>query len=458
MKPSYYNTFLPYKGEYILYNTLYDSVAFVDSEMKEALESGKCETLPEEVFSLMKTKKFLVDDDSDEITVLRTERKFYHCVSSSDCLNLELIMTYACNLACPYCFEILAKDHHESMNSTAADILLTFIDRETQKENYKRKVNILFFGGEPMVNWSGCRYMLEQLSTYYSHITYAAQIITNGTILTDSMIEDMQNYNITKVDIPFDGAREDHNKRRIMHDGSGTYDIIMENAIRLIDAGINLVIKVNVDRNNYTHIQELFEDLTSRGLGKVPLGISQILYPKLTPTTGPDYCMRMEDLPVIMPQIWSLAEKWGFGSSRKPRKVSATCMNSDFSSYVIDPLLDVYKCSEFIGLKEHTAGRITQDGIFEPNDFYYSMMARDPTYLEKCSSCVLLPVCSSSSCAALSYGVSKDYFEPQCYIEKALFEEMLRWHAENLEKGHKGRNQEHESAGSNAVYGGDSQC
>jgi radical SAM protein with 4Fe4S-binding SPASM domain len=38
-------------------------------------------------------------------------------------------------------------------------------------------------------------------------------------------------------------------------------------------------------------------------------------------------------------------------------------------------------------------GRIHEDGQLERYPFFYKWMDTDPTYIEKCSSCTLLPSC-----------------------------------------------------------------
>ncbi len=435
MKFSFYNVFVPRKGDYVLYNTLYDSMAVIDAEMKETLESGKFDSLPENFLTLMKSEKFLVEDDVNELDIFRTERKYFQCTTFGTSLNVTFIISYACNLACPYCDEILAKDRQESMSTETADIALTFVEKEAVKENYIRKVSMLLYGGEPLVNWPCCQHVLNQLVEMgeRSSIPYDVQIISNGTLFTDSIIHELTQHPVSRVDITFDGCKEDHDRRRITHEGKGTYDTIMDTLVRLVDAGITTAVKVNVDKENHTRIEMLFEDLEDHGLSGVPLDINPISYPKLTPHEGPTYCMQEEDLPVILPHTWRLASEWGFLINKKPGKKSGCCMNSDFSSYIIDPLLHVYKCSEFVGLPDHIVGEITEDGEFEPNTLFFYGMARDPTYLEKCSTCALLPVCTEAPCVALSYGMFKNYYETRCYKTKYLFEEHLTWHLDLLD-------------------------
>ena len=433
MKPSKYNVFVPWRGEYILYNTLNETEALIDNEMKELLESGDLETLTNEPLASMKSHGFIIEDYIDELRILRTERKFARCHNFGNYLNVTLMVTYQCNLACPYCDEVLAKNHHESMNKETADIALKFIENEAVREHHTKAVDLLFYGGEPLLNWSCCKYILEKLEGDYSHLQCIFRIITNGTLFNDPIIEEVIKYNINNIDITFDGAKPDHDCRRITHKGEGTYDTIMNNLISLVDAGASCNLKVNVDKENCTRVEQLFEDLIIHGLKDINLSINPISYPKVAPKRGPDYCLEEDDLPVFIPKIWRLAKKWGFIVSTKPKRGPACCMNTHFSSYIVDPLLDVCKCSEFVGIDHHVVGKIRQDGKFVPNNLLYYGIARDPTYLEKCSACNLLPICTEAPCVALSYGKFNDYYETRCFRVKYLFEESLRWYVELLE-------------------------
>jgi uncharacterized protein len=255
----------------------------------------------------------------------------------------------------------------------------------------------------------------------------------------------MVSHKSSRLVFTFDGAQPDHDRRRVTHGGEGTYTIIMDALLQCVDAGLKSIVRVNVDKENYHRMEDLFNDLVERGLQGVPLDVNPVTYPKVTPQQGPAYCTKREDFPRILPNLWRLAYEWGFPINTKPLKKSATCMNSDLSSFIIDPLLNVYKCSEFVGIPQHIVGTITGEGIFQPNPLFYHGMARDPTYLQECANCKLLPVCTEAPCVALSYGQTGDYYQVYCAKTKYLFEEKLRWYVEFMELEEKSRKRQRKS-------------
>lgn len=433
LKLSFYTVFVPYGEEFILYNTLTSELAIIDKKMKKILECENFDSLSQETAVAMKSKGFITEKGIDELNIFRAERREFQCRSFSRAFHASLVMTYKCNLACPYCYETLAKNHHESMDFETADSVLAFIENQAAREQFTRKVNILFYGGEPLINWKCCLYILKQLNDAYSHIDHEIEIITNGTLFTDSIIEDMLSYDVSRLVFTLDGAQPFHDNRRVTHQGDGTYETILNAISNCKDAGFNPIVRVNADKENYRHMKDLFRDLVDRSLEGVRLDINLITYPKVTPQKGPVYCTQREDFAHILPALWRLAYKWGFPINTKPLKKSGTCMNSDLSSFIVDPLLQVYKCSEFIGIPRHVVGNITTNGIFQPNPLFYHGVARDPTYLEECADCKLLPICTESPCVALSYGQYNDYYQVYCGKTKYLFEERLKWYVEFME-------------------------
>ena len=95
--------FFPFGNEYILYNTLRGSIFAVDSEIKDRLEKNDLSSLSQEYIHLFESNGILVEDELNEHTVFRL--MFEQSKYMLPYTTVHIATTYACNLACVYCYE-----------------------------------------------------------------------------------------------------------------------------------------------------------------------------------------------------------------------------------------------------------------------------------------------------------------------------------------------------------------
>jgi len=120
-------------------------------------------------------------------------------------------MANKCNLKCQYCFA-----SHGTYNRTKESLLSIESARAIVKDiraHLKTVHKLIFFGGEPLLNIQGINYICEKLSTKVKNF----YIVTNGTILTDEVIQTLKKYNIF-ITISYDGVDNINNLYR----GKGT--------------------------------------------------------------------------------------------------------------------------------------------------------------------------------------------------------------------------------------------
>ena len=55
---------------------------------------------------------------------------------------------------------------------------------------------------------------------------------------------------LSYIQVTLDGERKIHNKRRVFHDGSGSFDAIWQNIRLALEKQIEVYIRVNVDSDN----------------------------------------------------------------------------------------------------------------------------------------------------------------------------------------------------------------
>ncbi|MGD9202110.1 MAG: radical SAM protein, partial [Chitinispirillia bacterium] len=186
--------------------------------------------------------------------------------------DLMIMPTYACNLACPYCFEKEARNSKQKHNTISAEMVdkafSSYFNYASELgidiEDYRKYegLNFSFYGGEPFLRAN--REVVEKMVTraakegmYISAITNGTQLDAYEDLMGPGLISDMQ--------ISLDGVKETHDKRRITVDGKGTFEKIMRNIELALNKGVHVDLRMNMDRNNSHESKELSQLFTSLG-------------------------------------------------------------------------------------------------------------------------------------------------------------------------------------------------
>ena len=93
-----------------------------------------------------------------------------------------LIVTHACNLNCSYCYEPYKKNVY--MNLDLAKDIITHESHFVEKSEQFDELEIDFMGGEPFMNFTLIKSVVEWLETGVISVPWICFATTNGTLLT----------------------------------------------------------------------------------------------------------------------------------------------------------------------------------------------------------------------------------------------------------------------------------
>ena len=404
MKFSIYNHIFDFDNQTFLYNILTTALVKLDTTTANLIRNSRIDELNEEIVAAFKRLGFIVAASADELL----EYKYFYDRTrygmSSAVLHFTFIPTYACNLACPYCLQGGYKDS-KMIDDKGIDAVLSFIRKSAlnpQNQIRPEKLFITLYGGEPLIAKHElkvfCKGALDIANEADLPIEFA--MATNLTLLDEDMIALMRTYKIY-VQASIDGTKVMHDKRRIKVDGSGTYDTIVANLKRLVDAGLRkqITIRLNVDCESINESAATFKDMMKYS--------DDIYFAFLTPYKGvndayKDKCVTPDCYSSMMVQKFSkILMEHGHNAVQSFGKKSPCAMNCE-NKYWIDCNLDVYKCELLVKLPECRIGHLTKDGelLIEPN--FYRQINFSPFNHEKCRQCKLLPMCGGG-CPATAY-------------------------------------------------------
>ena len=243
--------------EYMLINTLFGTVEILDEEEAKIvaiwIERELGEQLPPEevkLFEALYEHHFFVSDRDEETRLknqiveacVQNRRKRLNSVKTA-----VFLPTYKCNFACPYCFE----------NKTGKSELMTRQMVDTIFSKYGDNLQIVgLFGGEPFLpeTYDIVRYILDRAKEM------RVFVITNGFHL-DRFIPLLLHRKVDYVQVTLDGPKDIHDKTRIQKSGKGTFEIILENITKALQASIPIRIRMNIGLHNIRQCLELKKNI-----------------------------------------------------------------------------------------------------------------------------------------------------------------------------------------------------
>lgn len=175
--------------------------------------------------------------------------------------SIILPIAGTCNLKCPYCFARADKGNFAFPNYTEHDI--DFILKQIDKYSSNIPVNIIFFGGEPMIKYDIIKYTINQIKNQYPHLDVSYSITTNGTLLNKERIQFMRDNNFAIL-LSMDGYDNNFNYRKFIN-GKSSVSRVLKNIDLLKSMNMPFEIRATLTSNNpyvfETHT--FFEDLES---------------------------------------------------------------------------------------------------------------------------------------------------------------------------------------------------
>lgn len=347
--------------------------------------------------SYLKENGFVVPENTREKEwadfvkwVLTTRRP-----KSKEITGYTIFTTTDCNARCFYCFELGGARIPMSCQ-TAEKVLQYILDHCGGKE-----VHLSWFGGEPLFNDKVIDIICEGLKK--AGIAFRSKMTSNGYLFDDEIIRRAgELWNLKRVQITLDGTEQVYNKiKAYIYRDTNPYEIVMKNIGRLLDAGIYVSIRLNMDTHNAEDLLTLAEELARRFAGKKNLGVyAHHLFKTGTPNAELHTEEQWQKRELAMSRLNASLEKNGLlprGGISKHIKLHH-CMADSGRSVTVLPngelgLCEHYTDSEFIGHIDREEFDARAVASWQERTPEIPECAECFYYLE----CIKLKKCSSSS-------------------------------------------------------------
>ncbi|MCL6584492.1 MAG: SPASM domain-containing protein [bacterium] len=430
-KGSQFNLFIPVddsEEEYLIFNTLLGSEVVVDKHLAALIERGRSSKGPSSQslspsdrsnLEQLRELGIIVDEYVDEEREL--EYWFQRIKFDTSILAVTILPTLACNLRCSYCLQDDLKATDLSMDQETCLLVAAWVQKKME-EIRPRILNIVYYGGEPLLRLPTIYNLSRTLheAALAKGITLEIQIVTNGVLLTEELVDSLLPLGLSGIKITLDGDEEAHNRKRPFKGGGGSFTQILNNLIR-ISGRVPVRIGGNFDEENKTSIPALLDRLLRAGLQDK---IEQVHFKPIFTSLA----RRKKNLAGGLCQICTFSEVspkdilWlrkeieirGF----KPNQGIALGPCSVFRehSYTIDPGGRIYKCGGFAGIEEFAVGDIrTETFNYRMTEF----MTAD--IWKQCRGCAYIPLCGGG-CRYSAFLKGGDFLKPAC--ERRYFEQV----------------------------------
>ena len=281
---------------------------------------------------------------------------------------LCLHVAHTCNLNCSYCFASQGKYHGDralmsfEVGRRALDFLI---------ENSGTRVNLEvdFFGGEPLMNWSVVKDLVAYARTQEGprNKKFRFTLTTNGMLIDDDVIE-FANKEMHNVVLSLDGRKEIHDRLRVDYAGRGSYDRIVPKFQKLVESRGG---KGYYMRGTFTHANP---DFTKDVFHMADLGFTELSMEPVVCAPDDPAALTEEDLPIVLEQYEILAkemlkrEEEGRGFTfyhymldltRGPciyKRISGCGSGTEYMA--VTPWGDLYPCHQFVGEDAYKLGDI----------------------------------------------------------------------------------------------------
>lgn len=247
----------------LLYNTLTGEILLLTAEEAAGLEKipGRVPAALTELVS----RRFLVPEEADDMAVADLVRQIAERFGKKETAltAYRIFTTMECNARCFYCYE--RRWEKDTMTEQTALDTARYIAAHCGGKS----ICLQWFGGEPLVNIKAIDIITDFLRR--QGLKYRSTMTSNGYLFDRALVQRAKSlWKLKKVQITLDGTEEVYNKRKAYVDPKGSpYQRVLRNIDLLLEAGISVNVRLNMDENNERDLYELVDILAER-FGKRP--------------------------------------------------------------------------------------------------------------------------------------------------------------------------------------------
>lgn len=381
-------------------------------DLQEWLASPFCNDLAQipdkiktEVNTLIEYKVLTQSEDEDDRVLSFVKSKI-----PAPAINVcYMILSEQCNLACKYCFlgnndEMKRKNFLPgSMSKETADQAIDFFIRQIKESGLDYEENkpvVIFYGGEPLVNFPILEYIAERFNDLRDVEKCVKNVelsmVSNGLLLNEDRIKRLQELKVG-IAISIDGFSEAANKMRVDTAGNPVFTKILEklDLCKKLNVPVSLSVTLSEETvNDHQTIRDLLDTYDIKSFGfNIMMSSDTFVIPQSYNEAAAEY---------IIDEFIELRKK-GIYEDRMMRKLKSfskaqvyfsDCAATAGGQIVVAPNGQVGICHGCLFDKRYFISNVNDDdfvAVKDPNYIEWSQLT--PVNKEECQDCPSLGIC-----------------------------------------------------------------
>lgn len=280
-------------------------------------------------------------------------------------LNLIVMPTERCNFRCIYCYESFRIG---KMRPSVIRGLKNLIGQRFPELDF---LTLSWFGGEPLLAMDVIQEISEyvlSLSRIYPRVRYRGDITTNAYFITAAIFRKLLDWHVRSYQISFDGTKKFHDHRRVLANGTGTFDRLWANLRRMkaFPDDFAVTVRLHLDRDNYSNASDFLAIFKSE-FGKdsrftlYVRELSQLKDPKVCPLN----VFTLHEAMDTIERVRACAKTEGLRirvPERKNHVCEAACYAAKLNSFVIRANGHISKCTVALDSDINDVGFLDDNG------------------------------------------------------------------------------------------------
>lgn len=431
--------------EYAILNPVagsFDLMSETEYDSYRDLEQGK-EIDPEMTEYLME-RGYLFKDRRAYVESLKKAYEEFQSEVKDAQVQLMLIPTYSCNMACTYCFQHGIDGKPKLISKETADGFFDYIRKEFADNRIKPFITL--FGGEPLMNSKSQREIIAYIIDKCNEEGYELSAVTNGYDFIE-YIDLLKKAKIKEIQFTLDGTQKVHDQRRMTASHKGTFERVIAGMEQAVAHGMPVNLRTVTDKQNIDDLVNLAELLDQKGWLDLP--------PERFKTQiGRNYelfeCYEKPE------HLFSQVEMWGYVAKLAEKyPVMKKFHRPDFmgiryladtgelylasfdtcpagkTEWVFDLYGDIYGCTASCGREDFKLGTYWPE-VRKKEALIQSWKNRNVTNIEKCKSCKYDVICGGGCGVVAANRNGGEILSPDCRPIQELYEIGLNFYRKEI--------------------------
>lgn len=359
-------------------------------------------------------------------------------------IQLMLVPTYSCNLACTYCFQHGIDGKPSLISRETVDSFFEYAEKEFG--DAKRKPFITLFGGEPLINSKQQREIIGYIVDRCAELGYELSAVTNGYDFSE-YADLLKKAKIKEIQFTLDGTQPIHDQRRMTANHKGSFDRALAGIEKAVEYGMPVNLRTVTDKQNIDDLVNLAELLDKKGWLDLP--------PELFKTQiGRNYelfeCYEKPEHLFSQAELWSyvakLAEEHPFMKKfHRPDFMGLrylvdtgemylasfdTCPAAK-TEWVFDLYGDIYGCTASCGREEFKLGTYWPS-VWKNESAIKNWQKRDVTNIDQCRDCKYDVICGGGCGVVAANRNNGEILSPDCRPIQELYHTGLNFYRDEI--------------------------